>query len=260
MLREFAEFLEHSRKSTKTIENYVYDIRALLQKSRGNLCVLDLPNLTQWINDMERSGRTTSTICRKVAAVRQFCAFAVGRGLIAENTARLLALPQRTKVPMQYLQPERAQALLYLGPRDSMSARDNALVALAVGAGLRATEILGLQRDHVTVTGEQVVVISSGRRVQFQGDLARALREYLPQVEGGPLFPRYKKGPAMTRQGIWKALRRRSELAGLHGITPRRLRAAYIHEVLREDKNDRNVIERLNVRWTRSVRQYRTSE
>jgi integrase len=108
-------------------------------------------------------------------------------------------------------------------------ARDGAIVALMVGAGLRRAEVVGLNLGDVDQVGASVRVLGKGdaeRRVP----LTRAV---VPHLEGwlawrgrgrGPLFVPVRRGKVqrgrLTVSAVWRVVAHRAKAAGLPATAP----------------------------------------
>lgn len=125
-----------------------------------------------------------------------------------------------------------------------IGARDAALIAVLYGAGLRRSEVVGLDlADYNAETGELRVRAGKGRkeRIGYASDGARlALDAWLTArgSESGPLFwPADGRGRAlvnrrMTGQAILLLLRRRVRDAKVAPSSPHDLRRSFISDLL----------------------------
>ena len=113
--------------------------------------------------------------------------------------------------------------------------RDQALIEVLAGCGLRVSEICALQVKHVHWTGEAPFL-----RITGKGDLERevplnlqaqdALRAWLekrPRSRHPFVFPHLRTGGKLTRKAVWALLRRHSRKAGLRPLSPQLLRHGF---------------------------------
>ena len=147
------------------------------------------------------------SIARKTASIRRYFAFALRRGMIEIDPARRLSAPQGdsrlprvlTKSELQQLlepEPSAVQATSATPKRSaSRSAkpeggrrqraqllRDNAVLELLYGSGLRVSECCGLEITGVDLGEEMVTVWGKGskeRRIPLSEPSVLALSEYL---------------------------------------------------------------------------------
>lgn len=121
--------------------------------------------------------------------------------------------------------------------------RDAAILALAYGAGLRRSEIIALDLDHLdTESGALTVRRGKGRkdRVAYVANGALdALRDWL-RIRGsepGALFWRVNKGGRMTPhrltdQAVYSVMRRRAAEAGVARFSPHDCRRTFVGDLL----------------------------
>ncbi len=143
------------------------------------------------------------TIARRAAAVRRYFDWARRRGLIAADPARRLSAPAgEGRLPRvltddemdEILEPVRAEPAAVReegspGRRTdgelvarALELRDDALLELLYGSGLRVSELCGLDLDDVDLAAANVTVWGKGskqRRVPASAASVQALREYL---------------------------------------------------------------------------------
>jgi integrase/recombinase XerC/integrase/recombinase XerD len=133
-------------------------------------------------------------VARKLAALRGFFRAQVEAGLRAENPAELLSSPKRSQRLPRVLKAKEVASLLDRIPATTaLELRDRALFELAYGSGLRAEELVSLERESVDFDNEVVRVEGKGGRTRLvpTGEHAvAALERYLargrPALESPP--------------------------------------------------------------------------
>src|SRR5581483_3220052 len=140
---------------------------------------------------------------------------------------------------------EAARLVTTAPPRARRPLRDAALLELLYGCGLRVSEAVGLRGAQLRLEGDAgfVTVVGKGgkERVVPLGRAARAalgryLAEERPRLLGGRpspwLFVRVGGRP-LSRQTVWKLVRRRAAGAGLApGVSPHTLRHTFATHLL----------------------------
>lgn len=188
---QIAGFLErlHSerRASPRTVETYGRDLWALHQLAVTQAWVLDANALD--VVALRRhlatfAGRNAApTIARKVAALRAFFRDLQRRGERADNPAARLRLPRVRKRVPKFLSAQEAAEVVEVPQRadPALEARDRALLEVLYGAGLRVSELVGLDVANVDLNERSARVLGKGskeRVVPFGGPCADALRTY----------------------------------------------------------------------------------
>ncbi len=136
--------------------------------------------------------------------------------------------------------------LLETPPADSpLGRRDRAMLELLYGAGLRVSELVGLRRANVDFDANCVRLMGKGsrERVVPLGRAARArLEDYLGSARpllaacGHACAPELfisRRGEALSRQTVWKLLKRYLREASLDArLSPHSLRHAFATHLL----------------------------
>jgi len=264
LVLDFLAYLEFERGlSRNTLEAYRSD---LLQFGR----FLDERGLTALsagpaeISDFLATlggtdGRTASpaTVHRKAACLRSFYRHLRRDGVMDTDPTASLTPPRRgRKLPQVLTRGEMGRLLE--APRGSgpCDLRDRALLELMYACGLRASEAIGLELSDLDL--DELVLRARGkgskeRVVPFGAAAADAVRRYLERgrpalVQARPeshLFVNFRGG-ALTRQGLYKIVRRHATTAGLQDrMSPHTLRHTFATHLLAGGCDLRSVQEML---------------
>jgi integrase/recombinase XerD len=252
----FLALLAASR-SPRTVEAYRHDLRALrayIGKPIGSVTVEELERYTA---QLRADGLAGTTIARRTAAARSFFRHQQLLGARDDNPAAAVALPRRIRALPKTLSPGEAERLIQAAAgTQPRSLRDQALVELLYGAGLRVSEAVGLDKAGVDLEERLVRVVGKGdkeRVVPIGRHAAEALRRYL--ARGRPyldrrhraeLFLNARGGP-LTRAGAFLILRKLAEKAGLEParVHPHLLRHSFATHLLEGGADLRSVQEML---------------
>jgi len=204
-----------------------------------------------------RPPASPATIHRKSACLRSFYRHLRRDGLLDTDPTATLSAPRRARKLPQVLTRGEIEKLLSQ-PRGTEPAalRDRALLELMYACGLRASEAIGLELLDVDI--DEGVLRARGKgskeRVVPIGQAAlRALRIYLERgrpalVKGSPephLFVNFRGGQ-LTRQGLYKIVRRHALTAGLADrMSPHTLRHTFATHLLAGGCDLRSVQEML---------------
>lgn len=213
----------------------------------------------------------SSTVARKIAAVKSFFQFMEQAGLVASDPSANLESPKVKKQLPRPIGPEEIERLL-AAPGTGGSAktlRDKALLEVLYAAGMRVTELVNLNLEDVALTAKTVRCGSGGKRsriVPIYPKAVQALRRYLKNgreslltdPEEVALFLNHR-GQRLTRQGLWLIIKRYVELVGIEeSVTPHTLRHSFAAHLLNSGAGLREVQERLghaNLSTTQVYRQ-----
>ncbi len=186
------------------------------------------------------------TIARKAAALRRYFAWLRRRELIANDPSRRLSAPSGEARLPRVLSPSELAVLLEPSPdgvratsAPPIAARDDALLELLYGSGLRVAELCGLGLSDVDLPGRSVTVWGKGgkqRRVPMSGPAVEAVARYVGSARGslvkdatppGSLFVNLR-GHQMTPRDVRRVLDRRSPVP----THPHALRHTYATHLL----------------------------
>jgi len=246
-----------ARRSPRTVEAYRRDLLALRSWLGRELSAATVDDLERYAAQLRADGLSQATIARRTAAARSFFRHQQLLGAREDNPAAAVKLPRRAKPLPKTLSPGEAERLIDAArgtqPR---SLRDQALVELLYGAGLRVSEAVGLDRAGVDFEDRVVRVVGKGgkeRVVPIGRHAAEALRRYVSR--GRPYLDRRHRpelflnaqGGPLTRAGAFLILRRLADKAGLDParIHPHILRHSFATHLLEGGADLRSVQEML---------------
>jgi integrase/recombinase XerD len=246
-----------AQRSPRTVDAYRRDLAALAAYLGKPIGGATLEELELYVAKLRADGLSSSTIARRTASTRSFFRHQQLLGKRGDNPAAAVALPRRTKPLPKTLSPGEAERLIQAAAgTQPRSLRDQALVELLYGAGLRVSEAVGLDKAGIDLDERLVRVIGKGdkeRIVPIGRHAAEALRRYLSR--GRPfldarrrpeLFLNARGGP-LTRAGAFLILRKLAERAGLepHRVHPHLLRHSFATHLLEGGADLRSVQEML---------------
>jgi len=257
---DFLTFLTVEKGYSKnTIEAYKNDLSQFaqfLQKQGINdWRQVNKESLTDFILDMkEEREYSSSTVARKVAAVRAFLHFLVNENLLSEDPSENLSSPSVTKRLPRPIAPEDIEALLAAPAAEAgaRGIRDKALLELLYATGMRVTEVVSLEVDDVNLASSTVRCVGKGakeRIIPLYSKAVKALEEYLEKgrlslikdSEERALFVNHR-GERLTRQGLWLIIKRYVKQVGISDlVTPHTLRHSFATHMLNGGADLRNV-------------------
>jgi integrase/recombinase XerC/integrase/recombinase XerD len=144
------------------------------------------PALRRWAARVSGGGVAPRTLARKMASARAFFRVLVEHGELRANPADLLAspkLPQR--LPRTLKAADVAGLLDRIPATTPLELRDRAMFEIAYGCGLRAEELVNLDRGSVEFDAEQLRVLGKGSKTRFVPAGEPALRAVARYLERG---------------------------------------------------------------------------
>jgi integrase/recombinase XerD len=205
----------------------------------------DLTGFVTWIRQLRTAdGKpyATSTISRTLVAVRGLHKFLLREGL-ADTDPSVEVIGPRTPRPLPKALSLKQVEQLLASPvgEDAVGLRDRAMLELLYAAGLRITELVGLDIDDVDLAQRTVRCLGKGskERIVPVGRVAcRALGAWMTrgrpvlQPDSLTLFCN-RRGGRLTRQGGWKIIKRHAQRVGFADrVSPHTLRHSFATHLL----------------------------
>jgi integrase/recombinase XerC len=201
MQQALAEYLRHlaveKNASAHTIKSYREDIGQAIEFFRTRLGDNPRPEqattriLRAYLAWLHEQGYAKTTVARRLAAVRSWLKFLCRQGMLTANAAAGLRGPKQDKKLPHFLSEADLERLLAAPPADGpLGIRDRAILETLYSAGLRVSELVGLNIDDLddglaTVRGkgkrERLVILGNAARASLQTWLD-ARPKILPQA------------------------------------------------------------------------------
>jgi integrase/recombinase XerC len=189
-------------------------------------------HLRAWLAGL---GGATSSLQRRIAAARTFYGWLQREGRVTESPAERLRTPRVKKPLPRVVQVEEAGPLVEEAVGDGLRAlRNRALLEVAYGAGLRVSELAGLDVEDLDLVAG-LVRVRGGKggkdRVAPMGPPAvEALRALLEGKGRGPVFTN-ARGGRLTTRAMYDVVRRAGLAQGLE-VHPHMLRHSFATHLL----------------------------
>lgn len=268
---DFLAYLEFERGlSRNTLEAYRSDLlqfgrfleahhSAALTASGGD--VSDFLTELARGNTLEGAGgkppASPATLHRKAACLRSFYRHLRREGLLDTDPTAALSSPRRGKRLPEVLTRGEVQSLLSQ-PKgtDPVNLRDRALLEVMYACGLRASEVIGLEVSDVDLdegllrargkgSKERVVPVGRAAVTAMRAYVSRGRPALVRMNPERALFVNFR-GQGLTRQGLYKIVRRHAVSAGLADrMSPHTLRHTFATHLLSGGCDLRSVQEML---------------
>jgi integrase/recombinase XerC len=263
-----ARFLKYLRvernASPLTIKSYSEDLEALSEYLSETLGSTPSPQdvstleLRGYIAALHEAGYAKTTIARRLASLRSFFRFGQREGWTKTNPAKPLRNPRKSRSLPHFLSSDDIDRLLGAPPGgEPAGLRDRAILEVLYSAGLRVSELAGLNSADIDFSGGTLRVRGKGRkeRIAPVGSFAeRALKDWLavrrlsPREKTGPEAPVFvnKFGRRLTTRSVGRMLEKHLRSTGLdRRTTPHTLRHSFATHLLDRGADIRSVQELL---------------
>ena len=219
----------HSSLSARTLAAYESDLRLFAEwVARSGV---DSPAgvtrmlVRRYVAALSTRQFARRTIARKAAALRRYFAWAVSDGLVdADPTLGVHVSAGAGRLP-RVLDRRELEQLLDAAPGQDEPLwrrhRDDAVLEVLYGSGVRVSELCGLELDQVRLAERALIVWGKGakeRRVPLSEPAAAALETWLrtrPEVvppEAGAVLFANERGKPLTPRDVRRILDRRSSV------------------------------------------------
>jgi integrase/recombinase XerC len=249
LLERFLTYLRAGRNASPyTVKNYGNDIGQFLDYCRAqgvsSLAQVDRLLLREYLAELAAAGYVEASVARRVAELRSFGDFLVREGVLERNPFRAVGAPRVPERLPRYLTVAELEALLAVPDTSTpLGLRDRAVVEVLYAAGLRVSELVGLDLAGVDLAQAQVRVVGKGskERIGLLGRPAvKAVRAYLetgrPALLGrqptDALWLNHRGG-RLTVRGVALMLEKAGISAGIRTpVSPHLLRHSFATHLL----------------------------
>lgn len=261
---DFLEYLEiEQNRSQKTISNYDHYLTRILDfGGEIDIVAIDAEFIRKWRLWLNRLGTNVSDELQKTTqnyhliALRSFLKFCAKRDIPALNADKI-ELARTVRKQVTFLNPEELERIFAMPDIHELAGvRDRAILELLFSSGLRVSELVSLNRDHVNLKRREFMVRGKGQKdrpIFVSQDAADWLQAYLSlrQDNSQPLFVRVGGTKKVDQSGNFNRLTARSiqrmvaKYALLAGVTkqvsPHTLRHSFATDLLMNGADLRSV-------------------
>lgn len=261
------DFLEHleieQNRSQKTISNYAHYLYRLVDFAEDcDIARLNAEMVRQWRLHLNRtkdaSGNELSKTTQNyhLIALRSFLKYLAKRDIKALDSAKI-ELAHVVRPQVTFLETEEVERMLEaIDKSTAPGLRDRAVIELLFSGGLRVSELVGLDRDHINLERREFMVRGKGQKdrpVFISPQAADWIGRYLDTRKdpGKPLFIHYsgsqseEAGGAYTRltvRSVQRLVKRYARAAGItKDVTPHTLRHSFATDLLINGADIRSV-------------------
>lgn len=214
---------------------------------------------------LDQFGYSPATTARKIATLRSFYKWLVKRGASETNPMLLIRTPKQTKRLPKAISVEQVEKLLSAPDnRETLGARDRAILETLYSTGVRVSELVDLDRTDLDHGTQTLHIRGKGKKeriVPLGSHAMAAIRHYLTLLEPDPRFldlrnramnepsvPLFinKNGGRLSSRSVRRKLDKYLKEAGLDpAISPHTLRHSFATHLLDNGADLRSVQELL---------------
>ncbi len=264
LINDYIEHLEvEGGRSVKTSENYALYLERFVEFTE-DIKVADITTeivrkYRLWLNRrINEKGETLATITQgyHLIALRGFLHYLSLRDIESLSPNKII-LPKTSRKQVTFLYRDEVSRLLSeIDTSTERGLRDRAIIELLFSSGLRVSELVNLNKDHINTKRREFMVRGKGQKdrpVFISRVTANHIEEYLDTREDNlpPLFISYGRNASIQTSGNYKRLTARSiqrmlsQYARLAGITkhvsPHTMRHSYATDLLMNGADLRSV-------------------
>jgi integrase/recombinase XerD len=264
-VQSFLKFLETEKGyAENTIAAYQNDLNQFYEYLQTDKEVEKLENwdevkketVVSYIERLKTSGEyASSTVARKVAAIKSFFHFLVAENSITDDPTFALDSPKVKKRLPKAMTPGEIERLLQAPAKESgtKALRDLALLEMLYASGMRVTELVSLNvadldlednggqvrvRSKRSNARDRVIPIPEETTLKVLKDYIKNGREQLLHDPEEPALFLNNRGQRLTRQGLWLIIKHYVEEVGISTeVTPHTLRHSFAAHKLSQGKS-----------------------
>ena len=244
--------------SENTIKSYNHDlIRYFEWISSCKVQIFDaeLSHIELYLVNLKDCGLSIRSRARHLSAIKQFYRFAVEEGWARANPALQISSPGRSKKLPQSVTIEVIERLLKAAGQEaknkSLRSRNICLMTLLYATGMRVSEMMSLPLDSVKGSPNMVLVSGKGSKerlvplsklarssikiwIEERKILLNAAKTHNNTPNSKYLFPSNSKSGYLSRQWLFKKLKKWANLAGIdqNKVSPHVIRHAFATHLL----------------------------
>lgn len=264
-IRHFMTFLNLERHaSPETVRNYGSDLRqfhAFMKAERPGLATLIPSTVTTesvraYLHWLDRKHEKSTSIARKLAALRSFYRFLQREAIVVLNPAETIRTPKQPKHLPRVLTKDDAAALMdFPAGQTESSLRDSALLETLYSTGARVSELVGINLEDLRLSEGLVHLRGKGRKERIVpiGSMAlKAIHSYRASLKPSTLSPQPSapvflnvRGGRLTTRSVARIVACYSNRLAGGSVSPHTLRHSFATHLLDEGADLRSIQEML---------------
>jgi integrase/recombinase XerC len=238
-INKFITYIKVQRNlADNTCQAYQRDLRQFFDHfKQEDLNKIDRNTIRNYLGILQRQGLDKRSAARKLSAIKAFFKYCARENIIPSNPALGLRSPKLDKKLPSFLSEKQAENAVQPGQeKPEETTRNNALMELLYGSGLRSSELLGLKVGDLDLSGGQVKVMGKGskqRIAPLTRESISALKKYIAGRENQEIVFLGARGKALNRRQLQRIVQARIRSAHYGGkASPHVLRHSFATHLL----------------------------
>lgn len=232
-INDFLLYLELDLNYSKnTINTYENSLNHLIKYFKKDLLSLKSNDIEKFLSTLSME---SSSISNYLSSYKSFYNYYIKLGKIKINPTDCISSPKLNKKLPTYLTVDEIDKLLDIEIKDAYDARNKSLLELLYSSGLRISELVNLEFKNVDLNDCIVRVMGKGNKERIVpiNDIAihylkiyvKDYRYKLVKNEQNNFIYLNNHGKKMTRQGVFKMIKKNAILKGIKkDVSPHTLR------------------------------------
>lgn len=247
LLSRFLNYLNiECARARNTLEAYERDIGGFLDNISERKIPVEMVQSSHIMDYiiMRRERLSSESLARLLAALKSFYKFLYMEDIIEEDPAAELEFPRIAEKLPDTLSMDELERLI----RAATGLKERLVIELFYATGMRISELATLKVEDLDFEGGWVRVFGKGSKERFvplNAAVQELLKEYIRIKKlsvSGFLFSTKGRNLPMSRQGIWKIVKKTAESAGLKkNIKPHSLRHTFATHLLENGADLRSI-------------------
>jgi len=259
-VQQFLRALRERNASPHTVKAYTGDLTSFAAYI-GPRKWRDIDHITirGFLSYLYENGLSKTSVARSLAAVRSLYNWLAQEGVVEQNPAALVSTPKLPKkLPRVPTMHEMNSVLDGNMPEiAAFPERDRLMLELLYGCGIRNSELVGINLEHVRRSEQAILIQGKGKKQRFVlfGEAAEgALKDYLPvrqlllskSRKSTPALLINQRGGRLTTRSVGRIIKKIAVAKGLSpDVHPHTLRHAFGTHMLEEGADLRAIQEML---------------
>lgn len=217
-LNSFLQYLQFQRRySLHTIVAYQTDLEqffAYLASQYDSPSAKDIkPNFVRsWLAEIRGDNISPKSLCRKISSLKSFFKYLLKMGEITHSPMTTIAAPKTGKrLPVYVDQKSMEKIKTHVQFADGWKGKtDRLIIDVFYATGIRRSELIGLQENHIDTSNAQIKVLGKGNKeriIPVSPSLISQMNDYMKDKQGNswesisshlfvsekgkPLYPKY---------------------------------------------------------------------